>query len=245
MITTRLQDLGRAIEEGASRGRQAGRLDEFRTRADQLHARTEKLKVAVDGIEILKDLDTGHVDVSESKLEDLAGKLAELSLKFRESPDVVLKRDQFDVVGLLAGLDALARDVDSQRHSIWQQFTNRYTALAGGDLTTLLEAIPELQPSIQVLRSVASELSDRAGTPPETADDLERVRESARKFDDAWTEIKNADVPPEIRTFLEAAGSSDGAPLELLTESVRDWLADHAMLPLFRIRFGSHRSTPE
>lgn len=42
------------------------------------------------------------------------------------------------------------------------------------------------------------------------------------------------DIPPDVRAFIDAAGSEEGAPLSLLTDSVRAWLQQHHKLDGYR-----------
>ena len=43
-------------------------------------------------------------------------------------------------------------------------------------------------------------------------------------------------MPPAVVAFLKAAAAPSGARLDLLTEEVRRWLADHKILAAFSIR---------
>ena len=50
------------------------------------------------------------------------------------------------------------------------------------------------------------------------------------------TSLPSPSDNPEIQAFLEAANSRDGAPIELMTEEVLDWLKEQSMSKKFRIR---------
>lgn len=63
-------------------------------------------------------------------------------------------------------------------------------------------------------------------------------RQHAADWDDIQRELSRrlADLPPEIRTFIEAAASDVGAPWSLVTAAVRDWLDTDARGDGYKVR---------
>jgi hypothetical protein len=67
--------------------------------------------------------------------------------------------------------------------------------------------------------------------------DLEKLASAVRDLDDAVTRVSQA-VPAVVARFFKGAHSTEGAPLNLYTEDVRDFLDSHGLAQRYRIRGG-------
>lgn len=67
---------------------------------------------------------------------------------------------------------------------------------------------------------------------------FDRLEQLSRDLAEARRQLETAlgDIPPDVRTFIDGAGSEEGAPLSLLTDSVRTWLEQHQKLDGYRVK---------
>lgn len=54
----------------------------------------------------------------------------------------------------------------------------------------------------------------------------------------AWNSLNSTEVPEEVLDFLKQVVTSNGAPMNLLTPTVQQWLDARGIDSSFRIRLG-------
>lgn len=99
--------------------------------------------------------------------------------------------------------------------------------LTPADLDRPIVAMPGNESLQARIRKIQSALSQRAsGKVEDLPSALARWRQSATEWDDVQDQVNRAlaGLPAEIKTFVEAAASSTGAPWSLVTATVREWL---------------------
>ncbi|MDI9641477.1 hypothetical protein QM565_37965 [Geitlerinema splendidum] len=71
---------------------------------------------------------------------------------------------------------------------------------------------------------------------PNSSEDFERVDQLIDLLRQSWNSLSSDDeVPEAVLSFLKAAANR-GAPIDLLTPDVKDWLTRHGIAGSLRIR---------
>src|SRR5439155_24767943 len=89
---------------------------------------------------------------------------------------------------------------------------------------------------VRLLRQQADRLDLTRRTLPGSAQSLREFDAEVADLQRAWGQLGGGEVPPPVVAFLKAAAAPAGARLDLLTDEVRRWLADHGILAAFTIR---------
>lgn len=115
-------------------------------------------------------------------------------------------------------------ELERSARSRWERYTVQKAPEISGEVLAALEADPRARSTVARIRHLSETLSrirGRALPSPAEFDEFDRMIAELRS---AWSTLDVASLSPEIVTFLRAANSDHGAPLELLTPSVREWL---------------------
>jgi hypothetical protein len=70
---------------------------------------------------------------------------------------------------------------------------------------------------------------------PNSSEDFERVDQLIDLLRQSWNSLSSDEVPEAVLSFLKAAANR-GAPIDLLTPDVKDWLTRHGIAGSLRIR---------
>jgi hypothetical protein len=160
-------------------------------------------------------------------------RLLDNAAKLRDEVAATLRRPA-DAANFLRSFKKLSEDALSSLEAALDGYISESKTVDAATLRQL-EQIPRFAQQVQTLRDLQRTTSTRAAQLP--VDELRvfleryaRVRESLRDVED---------LPAEVKTFLKEVDKG-GARLELLTESVREWLATKKLIGNVRIVIAPH-----
>lgn len=107
----------------------------------------------------------------------------------------------------------------------------------------ICEPIPDVPSKFAVYRRVRN-AKERLETPVESrrASDLPVVLRQLHEYAATWAQLRPelqaaiAELPPEVRGFVEAASTDEGVPWSQLTRPVREWLDEGDHGETYRVR---------
>ena len=223
----------------------------------KLRAQLEEVAKAEERETIVGQLEARHIELLElrdtvvsattalnamASRTEIVGKLDSTKAVERiRNVRAALKADPADITKgsnfayLKSACQKFAEAGTSATEETWEQYKPK--ARPSIDMNQLAEA--EVQESFKStvahLRARAKHADQIGKHPPATEEDfkaLELAWEDIRRMISELPEVAN---DPQVRKFLKAANTRDGAPLELLTEEVRAWLQDNKVAEKYRI----------
>jgi hypothetical protein len=230
------------------------RAAELTLRLSRLHELSSKVEEASNLERLRQDLKK-HVERLEPQLEKQAllqmeniivpppaglgratRRASDLLEKFKAEPTAAtLKKGQTWRL-LLEELAAAADALPEAILGAWQRA--REGLFAGDTPATLRGRLPRTAENDQALeryRILHQGLDAAFAATPADRATIEQVRRLAKQLEAAARDF-NFDVPDAVKAFLEAVQSAAGAPLDLLTLEVRDWLKANNSFDSYRIR---------
>ena len=140
-----------------------------------------------------------------------------------------------DFTNMRSALQKFAIESQKVIEATWEQFLPR----AKPNIDTNQIAQAEQQ---DAFRTKAIQLKNRAKHAESLSKRAPFTEEAFQELETTWQEVRNLieDLPavandPTVREFLKAANSRNGAALELLTDEVRQWLAENSSADKYRI----------
>ena len=131
--------------------------------------------------------------------------------------------------------EKLADEGESIAKETWDIY--RRTAQPTIDKNQLAQAM--VQASFKQLASDIEQkdkdLGRRAKKPPKTKEDLDSIEEGWEEIRQMISGLPEVASDPKVQEFIIAANTKDGAPLEMLTDEVSDWLNENNMSAKYRI----------
>src|SRR5262249_6223290 len=138
-----------------------------------------------------------------------------------------------------ANLEAAStKHLDGYRSVIseaWDAWVQRQTPkLADAELAPF-ETQPEYQATVREIRDKMRALLRAGRTPAESEAGFAAVEETAARVRELIGRLP-VEAPEEVKGFLTATNSKEGAPLDTLTTTVVDWLQANGQYEKYRIR---------
>lgn len=208
---------------------EAGLLEDLRS---DLAAPAAELSRALDQRALL--VDSGIAAAALATLDAARKRAAALLEKFAADKNAAMLKKGVGWANLVRDIKAASSDVAAMVVRIWKAyrqevFTGEAPGIVKGRIAFTSANAAAFERYEQLHESFRLEFdrlpADRAA--------IERVRSLAG----ALTETAKAfdyDVPAEVKRFLEAV-QSGGAPLDLLTDTVKTWLTDNDAFTSYRI----------
>ncbi len=128
------------------------------------------------------------------------------------------------------------RELELRARSGWERHVAQKTPEISGEVLAALEADPQAGSTVARIRRLSETLRrirDRAMPSPAELDEFDKT---IAELHSAWSTLDVASLSGEIVAFLRAANSDHGAPLELLTTPVRDWLEQRGAASHYVVR---------
>jgi len=155
--------------------------------------------------------------------------------EFHADPRWVVDPSRFKYVPFQRTIEALAAEFEGHVRQAWAVFTRSRSRDIDVEVLRVLALVPAFRPTVTRIQKAQERVSRLQATVPTGESDVGRFEDLMSEFDAAWAELGSDDVPREVLEFLRTAGR-DGAPLDLLTDEVRDWLAERGILQSLRVR---------
>lgn len=207
-----------------------GRIDD---RAASIQNAAEDLERAASAAEELRDADRHLSEETRTDLSRVQQQLEAASLEIAANPLVGAGDDFFKIVR------AASDQADRLRRSLEDAWTDYLSDLSipsvDEDFLILLEtAGMQVDDLLRDVEGALSRIRIRRERRMPQPGDVASVREAIATLQKA-VEALGALVPPAIHDFIVQASGRTGAPLDLLTDSVRAFLDEHGLASSYRI----------
>jgi hypothetical protein len=186
---------------------------------------------------------TPEREIGTPSLEHQAAAAREMVLRARQllqaGPERLLDRGAFRLGEFSDTVRGLEDDLRSQLRQLWQNYTRPHVLELDLGVLEVLEQIPSLRASVQIVRTRLNDVSQLRNALPETEDAIRKFHEAAQRLKQAWAKLGGKDIPPELLAFIkEAAGGH--FPLGYFSDSLRQQLQQRDWLKYFVV--GIHRA---
>jgi hypothetical protein len=102
------------------------------------------------------------------------------------------------------------------------------------ELLDVLEHVPGLQSDARAIRQLATEFDRLSESLPQDEAGIDHLEGIAGEIERRWRSLAGGGIPREVIDFLSAAAVT-GAPLDLLTPAVREWLDERSLTRYVRL----------
>lgn len=231
------------LDQCASLKERAERLKNLRETAEEAKALSTRLSEARELKERLQSVSEKVAFLKENEIEiDLSAAaqvtplpaLDKIIEQFTDKPEAAsLTKRQYWTKLREQGAE-WQKKLDAEADKSWRGFIDdQYSGRSPAQLEASLAQTQSNQRALKAFTAIHRDLKFLREDFPENPQTVKRARELSEELKSV-SEAFDFDVPDDVRAFL-AAINQEGAPLELLTEEVLDWLRANKSESQYRI----------
>jgi hypothetical protein len=155
--------------------------------------------------------------------------------RFEQDPTSFVHGDHFSA--FRREFLALAESLRRSAANGWKRYADEHAPAARADLFEIFRALPRYADATESIRRRSVQLRLLRDKPLPTAEEFNDFNQLVSQLRQTWEELESDDLPDQVVNFLRAAvADRSGAPLELMTPTVLEWLRNRGMLTAFRVR---------
>lgn len=217
----------------------AARASEFEHRAQGLAGIASALDTLCLPAAVLKQAGI-DVQLDQTLLTALRLKAEQLTEAYMQDHSSILNPfpDQDFRHVFVTPCTAFKQRTETALKEAWSGWVHSRMPAIDPEVLNVLAGVNALSKTVAGIQTLLSLIGRYAVVLPQSEDDVTQVLAMCAQANQAWHELAGDGIAPEILTFLRAAGSALGAPYDLLTPSILEWLDAHKLRRVLRIRVG-------
>ncbi len=233
MILDQCKDLSGQVAEKKQMRLNVEQLKRFHKVRDLFAHQVSRLNPLFSVLRTLRSANLAEIDLSQ-EAESLVQDLTSIRDQFRAKPESLIDERSFAPTPFGDSVTAIADQLEAELQSAWSKYAERKIPATNREvLDVLATAFPR---EVRLLRQRAERLEMTRRTLPKNAEELREFDVEVTLLQRAWSQLGGGDVPASVIAFLKAAAAPAGAAIDLLTDDVRRWLAQHDIARSFAIR---------
>lgn len=206
----------------------------FRTRLEELQKQFEDLDKRAAIVKAFTERKFSRPDVYD-KAQAVLTQVNMTVENFRETPDSIISSNNVVLKSSLKGLNAALEQYISDS---WRLYTERGRQ-TNQQVLDGLRTIPIFTEIVDKVKILNIQIENLRKELPLSEASFNRFDRLVLEAEAAWEQIGSTNLPEEVEAFLRSAGSREGAPLNLLTTKVVEWLTEKGIGSSFRIHMKS------
>lgn len=229
-LRAKLQRLQRAKEDEA-------KTEELERRRSELEDAHSKLAEEVVSAQVLLE----HEQLAVTALPDCAKALESCDkVQALMDPDPTAITKGRDYGYLLNRVGKVEEDLRTANERSWRAVVSQHQGVDEAFLRRV-EVFPGQADTVRRIRELKHEYDGATRYVPSSEDDYKRFDECYAALQQELANLDPEAFPDDVLRFFRAAQQASGAPLDVLTDGVRDWLEEHGFLDGVRVRFTGER----
>jgi hypothetical protein len=236
-LISKINSLRSSIKSIQSLGESDEIASHFEKRANELVKISSELVNASNAFEFLSQheiqviLDNENILLHKNKLIKIREEFILDPGSILESSDGKDLRHTF-----LAPFSSLPVTIFAVLSLAWSEWCNSRMPKISSEVLTVLENVGSIKTKIKELKTLKISINGYAASLPDSSNEIKNFLEKLKAFSDQWDSLGGNDIPPEAISFLRDAGQSSGANIDLMTDSISNWLSSHGLHKSLRIR---------
>ena len=236
----RVQDLEIRIKSLTGLRARSNQADKFERRAKDLSLPSNALERLKPSMNIVLSRGIKCDALNKELIQSIHARITDLRSRYANDKNVIIdpfpgEDTRYIFTQPLAGLPA---NVDSALKNAWKVWAGNKLPKIDREVLEILANINSLKISVQNIKSLQIRADEICNRLPENEATVNELTQLCERIATTWHELTGDGIPPEVMSFLRAAGSYNGVGVEALTAEVFDWLRQHNLSKSLRIRMG-------
>jgi hypothetical protein len=205
----------------------------FQERHRQINQAVVEFSLLIETLKIFRKKGMIAFDFSP-KVTPLLEIVSNIKNKFQENPEWIIDNKNFNGKKFQSDLDNLTNLLKQQLSQAWRNYLTRRLPSTKSEFLDLLWRIDTFRETVQTIRNLDRLI--KRDEFPKNKEEFDNTEHLIYQLEELWNNLKTSEVPDVVLHFLKASASQEGAPLNLLTSEVRDWIREHGISEVLQIR---------
>lgn len=232
MIQAKSQQLIELSEKKIALKKHANNLQGFQSRQTQIAQAVADIRPLISALKAFRLRGIADFDLNQ-KADTLLSIIVATETKFQENSEWIIDQTSFNYRTFKANVESLKNSLRQELSQAWKSYLAQHMPSTNNEMLNLLAEVEAFKATVQRIQRL--DLQIQRVEFPNTSEDFERVDQLIDLLRQSWNSLSSDEVPEAVLGFLKAAANL-GAPLDLLTPDVKDWLTRHRIAGSLRIR---------
>jgi hypothetical protein len=235
-LISKAQKLHDRLSEWQSISGQLSEAATYRSRRQEFEEADSTLTAVLESVMALQETDHAF-ELPSKQLTSLRNALAKAYAEFEANPGSIVGQDFNGKLFKATHQNAITA-LEAATRVAWKDFIYELSIVVDPYILDIFDKTPQLQSDLTKVKQIRDSLDNMAETWPVTATKIKKCQDLSRDLKGTWERSLPKSIPETVKKFLKAAKSKDGAPADLYTPDVSEWLMDNALLHLVRMSLG-------
>lgn len=208
-------------------------LKNFKTRQAEIEKIEKDLNSLVESLQTFKDKGI-HGFTLLQEVEEFLLQVIDIEKQFKTEHKSLLEPKKIKTLEVKS--KTLRAAITRQLSQQWITYRNSHVPNIDKKFLSALEMIPNFSKIVVQVEKLSSEIEDFDY--PKNHDQFQKLEDMIAQLITAWSSLNSDEVLPEVLRFLKEVATTNGAPMNLLTPTVQQWLDAKEIGSSFRIRLG-------
>ncbi|MEA5506976.1 hypothetical protein VB735_28560 [Halotia wernerae UHCC 0503] len=232
MLLEKSQELVELSQRKKSLQSFAANLQIIQTRQKQITEAVAAIKLLVEALKAFRQRGINNIDLTH-KVESILSFVINAEDNLQNNPHWILDNKNFKGNILKSNIDSLKTTLEQQLSEAWKRYRDQQMPSTNNEILNLLAKVEAFKNTVRDIQIIDREIQNVI-YPKNNAEFAvyERKIEQLKYY---WNSLSSDEVPEAVLHFLRAA-ANQGAPLNIFTSEVQDWINQHGISDSLKIR---------
>jgi hypothetical protein len=210
----------------------AANLQTIQTRQKQITDALATIQPLFEALKAFRQRGINNIDLTQN-VEYILSFVINAEENLQKNSDWILDNKNFKGNFLKSNVDSLKTTLEQQLTQAWKSYRDQQMPSTNNEILNLLAKVEAFKNTVRDIQIIDREIKNVI-YPKNNAEFAvyERKIEQLKYY---WNSLSSDEVPEAVLHFLRAA-ANQGAPLNLLTPEVQDWINQHGISDSLKIR---------
>lgn len=232
MLLKKTQELNELSQRKKSLQKFASNYNTIQTRQKQVTDAIAIIQPLVEALTAFRQRGIDNINLTQ-KADLVLNFIIDAEDKLQENSEWILEPKNFKGNILKSYIENLKVTLEQQLSESWKSYRDQKMPSTNNEILNLLAKVEAFKQTVRQIQIIDKEVKNFI-YPKNNAEFAiyERKIEQLKYY---WNSLSSDEVPQSVLDFLRAA-ANQGAPLNILTSEVQDWINQHGISDSFKIR---------
>ncbi|MEH2218236.1 MAG: hypothetical protein V7K72_14190 [Nostoc sp.] len=232
MLLEKSQELVELSQRRKSLQNFAGNRQIIQTRQKQITDALATIQPLVEALKAFRQRGINNINLTQN-VESILSFVINAEENLQNNPDWILDNKNFKGNFLKSNVENLKTTLEQQLSAAWKNYRDQKMPSTDNEILKFWSEVEASKRTVLEIQIIDREI--KKVIYPKNNDEFESCERKIEQFNYSWNSLNSSELSEAVSRFLQAV-SDKGAPLNLLTPEVQDWINQNGISDSFKIR---------